>query len=226
MNDIKVAEWQQWSIELGDFHDAGTDLRAVQRFHIGFGDPTNDMTPGGDGIVYFDDIELCRSPTGLELAMKFTPQALNPGSRGKWVKAHFVLPEGYAVEDVDANEPAVLEPGGIESDHINVFVNVAGFVEIEAAFGRSRFCSIVPSDEFMDVTVFGSFTDGQDFYGTGTIKITTNNVKFVGVLALHWLEGECGRPNWCHGLDLDQDSVVDFKDFALFDGCCIEVAEE
>ncbi|MHC4677009.1 MAG: LamG-like jellyroll fold domain-containing protein [Planctomycetota bacterium] len=34
----------------------------------------------------------------LEVEMKFTPQALNPGSRGGWVKAHLVLPEGFVVE--------------------------------------------------------------------------------------------------------------------------------
>ncbi|MHC4647068.1 MAG: choice-of-anchor Q domain-containing protein, partial [Planctomycetota bacterium] len=29
----------------------------------------------------------------VEAWMKFTPQALNPGSEGRWMKLHFVLPE-------------------------------------------------------------------------------------------------------------------------------------
>ncbi|MHC4620886.1 MAG: hypothetical protein ACYTEQ_24330 [Planctomycetota bacterium] len=31
------------------------------------------------------------------------------------------------------------------------------------------------------------------------------------------------KPDWCGGVDLDQNSLVNFRDFALFDGCCIEV---
>ncbi|MHC4621267.1 MAG: GLUG motif-containing protein, partial [Planctomycetota bacterium] len=44
----------------------------------------------------------------LGVPMKFTPQALNAHGRGNWMKAHFVLPEEFAVEDVDANSPAVV----------------------------------------------------------------------------------------------------------------------
>jgi hypothetical protein len=29
---------------------------------------------------------------------------------------------------------------------------------------------------------------------------------------------DCGEPDWCVGFDLDRDSVVNFVDFALFDG--------
>jgi hypothetical protein len=35
----------------------------------------------------------------------------------------------------------------------------------------------------------------------------------------------CGKPAWCAGVDLNQDSLVNFSDYALFDGCCIEAAE-
>ncbi|MHC4498919.1 MAG: right-handed parallel beta-helix repeat-containing protein [Planctomycetota bacterium] len=162
----------------------------------------------------------------VEVAMKFTPQALNPGSRGRWVKAHFVLPEEYMVEDVDANAPAVVQPGGIESDYINVFINESNLVEVEAAFERGAFCEAGISDEAIEVTVTGSFTSGQQFYGTDTIKITHNYLEYLEVLAVHWLEAGCGKPDWCEGADLDEDSVVNFVDFALFDGCCIEVTGE
>jgi hypothetical protein len=161
----------------------------------------------------------------IEVPMKFTPQALNPDSRGNWVKAHFVLPEGYVVGDVDANGPAIVEPGQIESDYMNVFVNDDGLVEIEAAFGRAEFCSIVTGAEPMEVRVVSSLTSGQQFYGTDTIKITSNYLKYLGTLASRWLEAGCGKPDWCNGLDLDQDSEVDFADYALFDACCIEVVK-
>jgi len=166
------------------------------------------------------------APPMIEVALKFTPQALNPGSKGNWMKAHFVLPGEYSVEDVDANRPAVVEPGDIESDYMNVFINDDGLVEIEAAFERSAFCGIVTDGEPVQVRVVGSLTSGQQFYGTDTIKITTNHLKYLATLASHWLAGDCGKPDWCSGLDLDQDSAVDFVDYALFDGCCIEVIKE
>jgi hypothetical protein len=31
----------------------------------------------------------------IEVSMKFTPEAFNPGSQGKCVKGHFVMPEGF-----------------------------------------------------------------------------------------------------------------------------------
>jgi len=53
-DDIKQASWQQWNIDLALF---GVDLTKVTKFAIGFGDETN-LTSGGSGIVYFDDIRL------------------------------------------------------------------------------------------------------------------------------------------------------------------------
>ena len=53
-DDIKQASWQQWSIDLALF---GVDLQNVTKLAIGFGDEMN-LTPGGAGIVYFDDIRL------------------------------------------------------------------------------------------------------------------------------------------------------------------------
>ncbi len=53
-DDIKQASWQQWNIDLVLF---GVDLANVMKLAIGFGDETN-LTPGGEGIVYFDDIRL------------------------------------------------------------------------------------------------------------------------------------------------------------------------
>jgi hypothetical protein len=162
----------------------------------------------------------------LAVTMRFTPQALNPESKGKWVKAHLVLPEGYTVEDVDTNCPAkIIEPfePDIESEYMNVFINDADLVEIEAAFDRRQLCVAGIDGETLEVTVVGLFTTGQKFYGTETIKITKNYLKYLVDLAYYWLAADCGKPDWCGGVDLDGNSRVDFVDFALFDGCCIEV---
>jgi predicted outer membrane repeat protein len=162
----------------------------------------------------------------IEVKMKFTPQALNLKSKGKWLKAHFVLPGGFLLDDVDTNTPAVIVPLGNESDHINVFINEDGFVEVEAAFSRSDFCGSATSDDVTEVIVIGLLNDGRNFYGTDTIRIIDKSLEHVSVLVAHWLEADCGKSDWCNGADLDQNTVVNFVDFALFEGCCIEVIEE
>ena len=161
----------------------------------------------------------------IEVAMKFTPQALNPGSGGKWVKAHLVLPEGFVVDDVDADTPAEIEQLGIGSEYMNVFINEDGLVEIEVAFRRGDFCAAIDYGPG-EVTVAGRLTSGQYFYGTDTIRIITNKLGYVVDLASYWLQADCGPPDWCGGLDVDQDSVVDWLDFAMSDGCCIEIIRE
>ena len=55
MSDIKEPTWHEWNIKLADF---GINLNNVTSLSIGFGDETNTTTPGGAGIVYFDDIRL------------------------------------------------------------------------------------------------------------------------------------------------------------------------
>jgi len=52
--DIVKARWQEWNIDLASFT---ADLQNVTALAIGFGDETN-MTPGGSGQVWFDDIRL------------------------------------------------------------------------------------------------------------------------------------------------------------------------
>ena len=57
MNDIEVAEWHQWNIELQDLADAGVILTDVKKLYIGFGD-RGAPAVGTLGVVYFDDIRL------------------------------------------------------------------------------------------------------------------------------------------------------------------------
>ena len=72
----------------------------------------------------------------------------------------------------------------------------------------------------------GRLTSGQYFCGSDTIRIITSKLGYVADLAYYWLGADCGPPDWCGGLDVDQDSVVDWLDFAMSDGCCIKVIEE
>ncbi|MHC4658295.1 MAG: hypothetical protein ACYS83_03845 [Planctomycetota bacterium] len=56
LDDMLVAEWQQWDIDLDEF---GIDLTAVTSIAIGFGDRTNcHDRMGGIGVMLIDDIAL------------------------------------------------------------------------------------------------------------------------------------------------------------------------
>jgi hypothetical protein len=166
----------------------------------------------------------------VEVAMKFTPQAFNPGSEGNWFKLHFVLPEGYDINDVDLNAPAqckLMDTGEIiESDYVNAFLNEEELLEIEAGFERSAFalCLSQPAERTVTVTGLIEGTSGQNFYGTDTIKIINNTLQQIAALASYWLAQGCDSPDWCNGLDLNRDGTVNFADFALSEGCCIEIA--
>jgi hypothetical protein len=154
-------------------------------------------------------------PPWVKVPMKLTPQALNCKGKGKWVKARFVLPAEFTVEDVDSNSPAKAQPPGIESQYMNVFINEDGVVEIEAAFERAAFCDAVKSCGPIEITVTGSLTSGQYFYGKDTIKIIKNSFECLAILSSHWLELNCSKPDCCDGFDADRDTTVNLKDFAI-----------
>lgn len=58
--DITSTEyWTEWRIDLQEFADQGVDLTDVHTIGLGFGD-RSDPQPGGKGLMFFDDIRLCR----------------------------------------------------------------------------------------------------------------------------------------------------------------------
>lgn len=47
------------------------------------------------------------------------------------------------------------------------------------------------------VIVIGLLNDGRNFYGTETIRTIDKGLEYVALLAAHWLEADCGMPDWC-----------------------------
>ena len=145
---------------------------------IDAGDPnyaagSNETDLDGGPRVLSDRIDMGAYEFGwVVMEMKLTPHMLDCES-GNWVKAHFVLPEGFLLEDIDASVAAVAEPPGVESEYVNVLYKGAGRYRIEVAFDLTGFCDALPvtEDGFLEVTVAGSLTSGQCFYGTDTIKL-------------------------------------------------------
>ena len=234
--------WFDWLAEVildgnGSYDDDGHVLTYLWRWSIDVNNFTaispspSIKLPTGEHVVELvvndrvedsepDEVVITVVPP-VQAGMRFTPQALNPSSKGRWVKAHLVLPEGFFVEDVNTNSPArIVEPFIADSNYMDVFINKDDLVEIMAAFDRAVFCS--NGSMLEDIVVIARLTTGQYFYGTDTIRIKTNNLEYLAVLTSYWLEADCGEPDWCEGSDINQDGTVDFIDFAFFDGCCLE----
>jgi hypothetical protein len=155
----------------------------------------------------------------VEAEMKFTPKVINSCGEGRWVKAHLVLPEGFTVADVNRNSPLMIVPFGIQSEYMDVFTDEDGFAQVEVAFDRGVFCGAGAEYDLTDVTVLGLLTDGRYFGGRDGIHMMNKNTKCLSVFASYWLRGDCDSSDWCDGLDLNQDSAVDFIDFALLFSC-------
>jgi hypothetical protein len=59
MNDVQKEEWTEWNIEIDDFTNPDDiDETQVTRFGLIFGRSSNETIPGGEGLVYFDDVRL------------------------------------------------------------------------------------------------------------------------------------------------------------------------
>jgi hypothetical protein len=151
---------------------------------------------------------------GMQVPMKLTPRKLNCRSEGNWLKARLTLPEGFTVEDVDADRPAVLHSFGFDSATLYVFVNKDKLVEIHADFERQALCSLADNwpDEF---TVVGLLTDGNIFLGTSAVRIKHPGMNVIQDLAMYWLNEDCVHPDFCDGIDVNRDSLVNLPDYAL-----------
>ncbi|MHC4461103.1 MAG: GLUG motif-containing protein, partial [Planctomycetota bacterium] len=162
---------------------------------------------------------------GMQVPMKLTPRTLNCRSKGNWVKAHLTLPQGFTVEDVDPNRPAVLHSFGFQSAPLYVFVNENETVEIEAAFEREALCSLA-GDWPQILTVVGFLTDGNIFLGTSTVRMITPGLKDIEELSLYWLNADCVQPDFCDGVDMNRDSLVNLLDYALLQNNQVEFVSE
>lgn len=161
-----------------------------------------------------------------QVHMNITPQKLNLCRKGNWVKAHFIMPANFSINNIDVDTPALLGPLGIESDHINLLINEDNLVEAEIVFDRGEFGDATSNYLSSQITVTGSFIDGSYFYGSDNISITIKPIDYLIALASHWLQTDCREPNWCDGFDLDHNSVINLVDFTRFDSYCFEVSKQ
>ncbi len=150
-----------------------------------------------------------------EVPMRFTPQVVNCRSKGKWVRAHFTLPAEFTVDDVDSSVPGRIDSVGIESTSMEVFAGRDGLAKVTMTFDRSAFCSAMTGRGPVEITVTGCLTNGEQFYGTDTIRVTGNVFEGLAAFSSCWLQADCNDPDWRGGPDLDRRSQVNFKDFSI-----------
>ncbi|MHC4309621.1 MAG: GLUG motif-containing protein, partial [Planctomycetota bacterium] len=162
---------------------------------------------------------------GMGVSMKLTPRTLNCRSQGNWVKANLILPEGFTVADVDPDRPAVLHSFGFQSAPLYVFVNKDKLVQIEAAFERQALCSLAGNWP-QALTVAGFLADGNIFLGSSKVRITHPGMNVIEELASYWLQTDCVHPDFCNGIDMNRDSIVNLLDYALLMNTNVEFINE
>jgi hypothetical protein len=100
---------------------------------------------------------------------------------------------------------------------IDPFINEDGLVQIDAAFDRDELCETDPLLGFNQMMPTGHLTSGHYFYGIDEIRILDNRMEHLINLGMNWLSADCIKPNWCDGMDMNTDGVVDLRDFGLIE---------
>ncbi len=124
----------------------------------------------GDGTESSDPNEVVITVVGpVEADVHIVPRTINRQNRMKRVMAIIRLPEGIGKHDI-ADEPFVLEPGGVEAIWDRV-IGRGNQATVFALFDKNELMNALTDTGRVESTVIGKLKSGQCIYGTDTVRI-------------------------------------------------------
>jgi hypothetical protein len=149
------------------------------------------------------------------------PEALNLGSRGKWITAYVKLPEGYDVHDIDVS--SILLNGTVPAEPRPISY---GDSHIMVKFDRTAVAQLILSKGIkygnVTLTITGKLNDGIAFEGSDIIRVKMpgdincdGKVDVRDVAAASVAYGSHpGHPRWNPMADENEDDRIDVKDLS------------
>ena len=86
-----------------------------------------------------------------------------------------------------------------------------GISATDGLAGFSQGSGIPPDFEESDLSAYNECRIPGDFDTDGDVDSVD-----LGFLISHWLDVDCTSHDWCEGTDLNENTIVDFADFAIF----------
>lgn len=156
--------------------------------------------------------ELFIPPISAEVDIK--PQTLNLTSKG--ILTCFIrLSREYDVNEIDT-AGICLKTEACQIEALIVSIDEQEHVVI-AKFSRQAAAAILDAGEQVEITITGRLTDGTIFEGIDLIRVINSKLQIVADFSSHWLRTYDSDPHACKYLDVNQDSVINFVDFAMLD---------
>jgi len=152
--------WQPWNIDLASL---GIDLQNVTKLSIGFGDETS-MTPGGSGVVFFDDISLY--PYSRHLVTPAEPNLANLVAHWQF-EGNANDSSGNGLHGALTGAPAFVAGKvgqAISLRGLNDYVEITGYKGILGpnAFSVSAWIKTTYiGDDPQEIVYYGTHSDGQ-----------------------------------------------------------------
>ena len=106
---------------------------------------------------------------------------------------------------------------GLETHQLHTSNNEQGQGVLTMTFDRVDFCQMQPPLGFTQRMPTGRLMSGHYFYGVDEIRILNYRMEHLINLGMNWLSADCTKPNWCNGMDINTDGIVDLRDFVLIE---------
>ncbi len=209
-DNLTLRPWQPWNIDLASF---GIDVQNVTKFSIGFGDEAS-LTPGGSGVVYFDDIRLY--PYSPELV---TPAEPAPGN----LVAHYEFEgtandsSGNGLHGTAMGEPAFVAGKfgqAISLDGFNDFVEITGYKGILGPNAVTVTAWINTTSTVTGTIVgWGPNIDGQRF----GFRVNENRIRMENAGGNVQGDSNITDGQWHHvAVTIQENATISYPDVTLY----------